>query len=112
VLLKSIETYEPPAVRNSAATVGLSQGRCELRVPYVGHLTRQTETAVACALRQLLIELRYGMRLKGLTVAAGEQVLTVSIVASNFALQQWLDSGELVAAVDCAFRRAHVAVAR
>ena len=67
---------------------------------------------VQSALRRLIIELRYGTRLKGLSVTACDQVLTITAVATNFTIKQWLDSGELVAAVDSAVAQAHIAVAR
>lgn len=108
----STGTLEPLALKKSAATVGMEPGRCELHVPYTGTLTPQSQAAVTSNLRRLMIQMRYGTRLKGLTVSAGDQVLTISPVASNYAIKQWLDSGELIAAVDTAFRAACPAGAR
>lgn len=102
-------TLEPVALRRSAATITLRPGGCELRVPYTGSLTSQSQTAVTCALRRLMIEMRYGTRLKGVTVTTEDQVLTVSAVASHFAIGKWVDSGEFIAAVDAAVRQARPA---
>lgn len=99
-------TLEPVALRKSAATVGLRPGGCELRVPYTGTLTSQSQSAITSSLRRLMIEMRYGTRLKGLSVSAGDQVLTVSATASHFAIEKWVSSGEFIAAVDAAVGQA------
>lgn len=105
-MFTSTGTLEPLSLKKSAATAHTDAGRCELQVPYTGTLTPQSQAAVTSNLRRLMIQMRYGTRLKGLTVSAGDQVLTVSPVASNYAIKQWLDSGELIAAVESAFRAA------
>ena len=103
-------TLAPLALRTSAATVDLTAaGRCELRVPYTGTLTSQTEKAITSSLRQLLVELRYGTRLRGLSVRADDDTLTIEPVATSFALRQWLESGELLGAVEAAARHARAA---
>jgi hypothetical protein len=99
-------TYEPVALRKSAATVGMGTGRCDLHVPYTGTLSAQCQAKLTSALRRQMIEMRYGTRLKGLSVRTDDQVLTVTAVASNYAIQQWLDSGEFIGAVDSAVRSA------
>jgi hypothetical protein len=100
-------TLAPLALRTSAATVDMTTGgRCELRVPYTGTLTAQTQSAITSSLRKLLVELRYGTRLRGLTVSARDEVLTIEPVATSFALRQWLESGELLGAVEAAARHA------
>lgn len=99
-------TLAPLTLRTSAATASMTAGRCELHVPYTGTLTSQTQSALTSSLRKLLVELRYGTRLRGLTVEADDQMLTISPVATNFALRQWLESGELVGAVEAAARHA------
>ncbi|MBJ7469988.1 MAG: hypothetical protein JHD16_01740 [Solirubrobacteraceae bacterium] len=108
----STGTLEPLALRKSAATVGMKQGGCDLHVPYTGTLTPQAQATLTSALRRLMVQMRYGTRLKGLSVSAEEQVLTVTPVASNYAIQQWLDSGELMAAVDLALRQARGSATR
>jgi hypothetical protein len=102
-------TLEPITLKRSAATVGMGAGCCDLRVPYTGTLTAQTQSVVTSALRRHMIQMRYGTRLKGLSVSTGDQVLTVTAVASNYAIQQWLDSGEFIDAVDSAVRQARPA---
>lgn len=102
----SAGTLEPLALKKSAATASLEPGRFELQVPYTGTLTPQSQAAVTSNLRRLMIQMRYGTRLKGLTVSAGDQVLTIAPVASNYTIRQWLESGELLAAVETAFRAA------
>lgn len=104
-------TLAPLALRTSAATADMTAGRCELRVPYSGTLTSQTQSALTSSLRRLLVGLRYGTRLRGLEVTADDHTLTVSTIATDFALRQWLASGELVGAVEAAARAAR-AVAR
>ncbi len=106
------EMLQPVTLKRSAATVGTKPGSCDLRMPYTGTLTPQTKAIVTSALRQRMIEMRYGTRLKGLTVSAGDQVLTVTAVASDFAIQQWLDSGEFVAAVENAVSQARLSGVR
>lgn len=106
------EMVQPVALKRSAATVGMKPGSCDLLMPYTGTLTPKTKALITSALRQRMIEMRYGTRLKGLTVSTSDQVLTVTAVASNFAIQQWLDSGEFVAAVEAAVRQARLSVAR
>lgn len=108
----SAGTLEPLALKTSAVSASLASGRCELHVPYTGTLTPQSQAAVTSTLRRLMIQMRYGTRLKGLHVSADDQILTVSPVASDYTLQQWLDSGELVAAVEKAFRVACPSAAR
>lgn len=102
----SAGTLEPLALKTSAATVGMKPGCCDLSVPYTGTLTPQAQAAVTSALRRLMIQMRYGTRLKGVAVRTDAQVLTVTATASNFAIKQWLDSGEFIAAVDSAVRHA------
>lgn len=106
------EMLAPVALRPSAATVGRRPGSCDLRVPYTGTLTSQTTSVVTSALRQRMIQMRYGTRLKGVSVSTGDGVLTVTATASNFAIDQWLTSGEFVNAVEAAVVHARVAVAR
>lgn len=101
-------TLAPLALRTSAATTRVSGGRCELRVPYTGTLTTQTQAKITSSLRKLLVELRYGTRLRGLEVSADGHELTVTPVATSFAIRQWLESGELVAAVERAAREARI----
>jgi hypothetical protein len=108
----STGTLEPVALRKSAATVGMKAGGCDLRVPYTGTLTPQSQSVITSALRRLMIEMRYGARLKGLSVSTNDQVLTVTAVASNFAIKKWLDSGEFIAAVDSAVSQARGSLAR
>ncbi|MFT4034712.1 MAG: hypothetical protein QM679_03945 [Patulibacter sp.] len=100
-------TLAPLALKTSAATVALTtKGRCELRVPYTGTLTRQTQTTITSSLRRQLVELRYGTRLRGLSVSAADEILTIQPVATDFALRQWVESGELLGAVEAAARHA------
>lgn len=102
----SAGTLEPLALKKSAATVGMKPGCCDLSVPYTGTLTPKGQAVMTSALRRLMIEMRYGTRLKGVSVSTGDQVLTVTATASNFAINQWLESGEFIAAVDSAVRQA------
>ncbi len=102
----SAGTLEPLALKTSAATVGMKPGGCDLSVPYTGTLTPQAQSVVTSALRRTMIQMRYGTRLKGVAVSTGDQVLTVTASASAFAIKQWLDSGEFIAAVDSAVRHA------
>lgn len=100
-------TLAPLALRTSAATIDLTApGRCALRVPYTGTLTSQTQTAITSSLRQRLVELRYGTRLRGLSVSSDDGTITVEPVATAFALRQWVESGELLGAVEAAARHA------
>jgi hypothetical protein len=105
-------TLAPLALRTSAATADMTAGRCELRVPYTGNLSAQAQTAMTSSLRKLLVELRYGTRLRGLTVSVDDQMLTITPVATNFALRQWLESGELLGAVEAAARHARISASR
>ncbi|MDQ8044842.1 MAG: hypothetical protein AAGC46_11040 [Solirubrobacteraceae bacterium] len=105
-------TLEPLALRTSAASAQMKANSCDFRVPYTGTLTRQTQSKVASAMRRLIIEMPYGARLKGLSVTTQDQVLTVSAVATSFAIKHWVESGEFIAAVDAAVREARVTVAR
>jgi len=105
-------TLAPLALRTSAATASMTAGRCELRVPFTGTLTSQTQAALTSSLRKLLVELRYGTRLRGLTVSADDHTLTITPVATNFALRQWLESGELLGAVEAAARHARTSITR
>ncbi|MBO9532601.1 MAG: hypothetical protein J7513_06490 [Solirubrobacteraceae bacterium] len=100
-------TLAPLALRTSAATVDVTApGRCALRVPFTGTLTSQTQTAMTSSLRKLLVELRYGTRLRGLSVSLDDDTIVIEPVATTFALRQWLDSGELIGAVEAAARHA------
>lgn len=99
-------TLAPVALKRSAASVGMKPSGCDLSVPYTGTLTPQKKAVLTSALRQRMIAMRYGTRLKGLSVSTDDQILTVTAVASNFAIRQWLDSGEFIAAVDSAVRQA------
>lgn len=99
-------TLEPLTLKKSAAAASMKPGCCDLTVPYTGTLSTQDQKAVTSTLRRLMIEMRYGTRLKGVSVSAGDQVLTVTATASNFAIKQWLDSGEFIDAVDSAVRQA------
>lgn len=105
-------TLAPLALRTSAATADVAPGRCELHVPFTGTMTSQTQAALTSSLRKLLVELRYGTRLRGLTVSAEDDILTIAPVATNFALRQWLESGELIGAVERAAVLARTSVAR
>lgn len=96
---------EPVTLRQSGLAVTLLPGGGEFRIPYTGTLTPAAQAVITSALRRLMIEMRYGTRLKGLTVSACDQVLTVTTVASHFAISQWLESGEFAAAVDAAVRQ-------
>jgi hypothetical protein len=100
-------TLAPLALKTASATAHVSAaGRCELRVPYTGTLTSQTQSALTSSLRKLLVELRYGTRLRGLEVTTDEQELLIRPVATAFAIRQWLESGELLTAVEAAARHA------
>lgn len=104
------EMIAPVALKPSAATVGRRPGSCDLLVPYTGTITSQTRSAMTSSLRQRMIQMRYGTRLKGVAVQAQDGVLTVTATASNFAIEQWLSSGEFVDAVEAAVRQARVTV--
>ncbi len=100
-------TLAPLALRTASATAQIgTAGRCELRVPFTGTLTSQTQATLTSSLRKQLVQLRYGTRLRGLEVQVDEQELTIMPVATNFAIRQWLESGELIAAVEAAARHA------
>jgi hypothetical protein len=105
-------TLAPLALRTSAATASMTAGRCELRVPFTGTLTAQTKATLTSSLRKHLVELRYGTRLRGLEVTVSGDELTITPVATNFAIQQWLSSGELLGAVEAAARHARGTAAR
>ena len=102
----SCGTLAPVTLKRSAATVDVTARGCDLSVPYTGTLTPHKRALFTSTLRQRMITMRYGTRLKGLTVSTDDQVLTVTAVASNFAIRQWLDSGDFIAAVDAAVRHA------
>ncbi|MDO9355816.1 MAG: hypothetical protein Q7T55_19115 [Solirubrobacteraceae bacterium] len=105
-------TIAPLSLRKSAASVRLTSRGCDLRVPYSGTLTPQTRSALTSTLRRLMIQMRYGTRLKGLTVSTDDSILTVSAVASTYAVQKWLDSGEFIDAVETAVLQARDSVRR
>ncbi len=100
-------TLAPLALKTANATVRVgAAGRCELRVPFTGTLTSQTRATLTSSLRKQLVQLRYGTRLRGLEVVVDEQEVTIMPIATTFAIRQWLDSGELLAAVEAAARHA------
>lgn len=102
-------TLAPLALRTSAASANLTAGRCELRVPFTGTMTSQVRSTLTSSLRRHLVELRYGTRLRGLEVAVDGDELRITPVATAFAIRQWLESGELMAAVEAAARHARAA---
>lgn len=97
-------TLDPITLRKSAVTVDLTARGCALHAPLTGNLSQHAQAKVTSALRRNMIQMRYGMRLKGVSVRADDGVLTVDAVASKFAITQWLDSGDFVDAVDAAVR--------